>query len=503
MTIGTRPTARVQLPGPVLRPDLLNEYVERFNAMEPEGVVNLVPNAQAAEWMQRNIPLFDCPDEAMREIYYFRWWSFRKHIKQTPVGRIVTEFIIPVRHAASYNAISCATGMHLAEGRWLADQDLLDEYTRFWFRADNGRPEPHFHKYSSWVASALYDRYCVTGDASLLLELLDELDVDYRRWEEEKLRPDGLFWQFDVRDGMEESISGSRTHKNARPTINSYMYANALAIAAIARMAGRPDLVDAYEPRARRLHQLVHEHLWDPAAQFFKAQTNENGLSDAREAIGFIPWCFRLPDPGHEAAWAQLVDPDGFWAPYGITTAERRHPRFRSHGVGKCEWDGAVWPFATSQTLVALGNVLRHYNQSYVTREHYLQAMQTYTAIHRRNGRPYIGEYLDETTGEWLKGDNPRSYYYNHSTYADLIITGLVGIVPRADGRVEISPLIPAGAWNWFCLDNVRYHGRRLTVIWDHDGSHYGHGAGLSVFADGTRIAHADRLKRLVEGGAE
>lgn len=500
MTIGTRHQATTPQQTPVLRPADYAHYVERFNTMEPEGVVNLIPNAAAADWMWRNIPLFDCPDEAMREIYYFRWWCYRKHIKQTPVGRIVTEFIIPVRHAASHNAISCATSMHLAEGRWLAEQEFLDEYTRFWFRADNGRPEPHFHKYSSWVASALYDRFCVTGDAALMLELLNELDADYRRWEEEKLRPDGLFWQFDVRDGMEESISGSRTHRNARPTINSYMYANALAIAAIARVAGRADLASAYEPRAQRLHTLVHERLWDPAAQFFKAQTNENGLSDAREAIGFIPWCFRLPEAGHEGAWAQLVDPDGFWAPHGITTAERRHPRFRTHGVGKCEWDGAVWPFATSQTLVALANVLRHYRQPHVMREHYLQAMQIYTASHQRNGLPYIGEYLDEKTGEWLKGDNPRSYYYNHSTFADLVIGGLVGIVPRADGRVEIDPLLPAGAWDWFCLDGLRYHGRGVTVVWDRDGSRYGRGAGLTAFADGKCVAHADGLRRVVEG---
>ena len=41
--------------------------------------------------------------------------------------------------------------------------------------------------------------------------------------------PDGMFWQFDVRDAMEESISGGRKVKNVRPTINSYMAANAAA----------------------------------------------------------------------------------------------------------------------------------------------------------------------------------------------------------------------------------------------------------------------------------
>ena len=59
----------------------------------------------------------------------------------------------------------------------------------------------------------------------------------------------------------------------------------------------------------------------------------------------------------------------------GLTTAERRHPAFRSHGVGTCEWDGAVWPYATTQTLVALANVLRNYQQNYVSKKDYFDAL--------------------------------------------------------------------------------------------------------------------------------
>ena len=89
------------------------------------------------------------------------------------------------------------------------------------------------------------------------------------------------------------------------------------------------------------------------------------------------PWYFGLPatDQKFNVAWTELADPQGFNARYGITTAERRHPQFRSHGYGHCEWDGAVWPFATSQTLVALANVLRHYPQDFVLLKDYLQAM--------------------------------------------------------------------------------------------------------------------------------
>ena len=220
-------------------------------------------------------------------------------------------------------------------------------------------------------------------------------------------------------------------------------------------------------------------------------------FATAREALGFIPWMFGLPDTNtnHAAAFAQLTDPEGFLAPFGFTTAERRHPQFRNRGVGTCEWDGAIWPFATSQTLYALANYSR--TTHHAPRTDYFSAFLTYTRSQHANGKPYIGEYLDETTGDWINRNN-RSAHYNHSTYADLLITGIIGLIPRADDTVEISPLLPANTWDWFCLDGVKYHGHMLTVIWDKDGTRYGRGAGLRVLADGKQIAHAATLERVI-----
>ena len=31
--------------------------------------------------MEQNIPLFECPQKNFEEMYYYRWWSLRKHIK--------------------------------------------------------------------------------------------------------------------------------------------------------------------------------------------------------------------------------------------------------------------------------------------------------------------------------------------------------------------------------------------------------------------------------------
>ena len=484
---------------PLLKPASFSHYIEHFNAMEDENVTNFVSNADSWDWLSKEIPFFECPDREVEEMYYFRWWSFRKHLVRTPDGFIVTEFLTPVRHAGAYNSISCAAGFHLAEGRWLHDPALLNDYTRFWLRGTNGQPQPHFHKYSSWFESAAYDRYLVTGDKKFLTGLLNDFVADYRAWENEKLTTNGLFWQFDVRDGMEESISGSRTEKNLRPTINSYMAANAQAIVRTAQMAGNKKLAAEFGAKAAKLQELVRQNLWDTDAKFFEVRRENGNFTGAREELGFIPWMFGLPDDNEKfaAAWKQLNDSQGFKAPFGVTTAERRHPQFRSHGVGTCEWDGAVWPFATCQTLYALANVLRDYKQSAVSSRDYFDAFLTYVHSQHADGKPYIGEYLDETTGQWIDGKGGRSRYYNHSTFADLVITGVVGLVPRADDTVEISPLLPAETWNWFCLDGVKYHGRTLTIIWDKDGTRYHRGQGLIVLADGKEIARGNGLSKI------
>ena len=112
-------------------------------------------------------------------------------------------------------------------------------------------------------------------------------------------------------------------------------------------------------------------------------------------------------------------------------------------------------------------------------------------------GRPYIGEYQDEKTGYWLKGDNPRSTFYNHSGFADLIINDLVGIKPRLDNTLEVYPLIPQGQWDWFCLDKVLYHGKNITILWDKTGTKYHKGKGMHVYADGKEILQSESLKHV------
>lgn len=133
-----------------------------------------------------------------------------------------------------------------------------------------------------------------------------------------------------------------------------------------------------------------------------------------------------------------------------------------------------------------------------MTAQVFYDALHKYAWSQQMNGKPYIGEYQDEKTGYWLKGDNPRSTFYNHSGFADLVINDLVGIKPRADNILELYPLVPAGKWDWFCLDNVYYHGKSITVLWDKSGAKYHRGKGLHIYANGREILKSASLKHVL-----
>ena len=474
-------------------------YVDYLNSMEDENIAQAIPNARASQWMEENIPLFECSQKNFEEMYYYRWWTLRKHIKETPVGYGMTEFLVNRSYADKYNLIACAIGHHIYESRWLRNPEYLNQIIHTWYRGNEGGPMAKMTKFSSWNADAVLGRYMVDGNKEFLLDMVKDLEAEYARWEKTNRLPNGLYWQGDVQDGMEESISGGRRKQYARPTINSYMYGNAKALSLIGIMTGDEGMAMKYGLKADSIKTLVQDKLWNTDHHFFETMRGD-ASAQVREAIGYIPWYFNLPDASskYTVAWKEVMDEKGFSAPYGLTTAERRHPEFRTHGVGKCEWDGAIWPFASAQTLTAMANFMNNYPQTVLTDSVYFHHMERYVESQHHRGRPYIGEYLDEVTGYWLKGDQERSRYYNHSTFNDLMITGLIGLRPRMDNTVEVNPLIPEGKWDYFCLDNVLYHGRNLTILWDKDGSRYQRGKGLHIYVDGKEVGHADTLTRVL-----
>lgn len=482
-----------------LKYDDYKHYVDYFNTMEDENIVQAIPNAKAWEWMTQNIPLFDCPNKDFEEMWYYRWWTLRKHIEQTPVGYAMTEFLVNRNYADKWKLIASGVGHHIHESRWLRDSTYLDQIVRTWYEGNDGKPMAKLTNYSSWIAHSLWQRHLVDNRKQWYIDLLPSLEWEYNHWETTHTREGGLYWQADVQDAMEETISGGRKKKYLRPSINSYMYGNAKAIGNIAQLAGDNLKAAIYFQKAADLKEKVHAKLWNENHAFFETHRIDSS-ANVREAIGFMPWYTHMAkdEAKYAVAWLQAGDPQGFSAPYGQTTAERRHPQFRTHGVGKCEWDGAVWPFATSQTLTAMANYMNDYSNPVITDSLYFAELEKYMQSQHMRGKPYIGEYLDETTGFWLKGDQERSRYYNHSTWNDLVITGLCGLRPRADNTIEINPLLPHEKWDYFCLDNVFYHGHNLTIVWDKNGSRYHAGKGLRIYINGKLVGKRYDIGKLI-----
>lgn len=503
----------------ILKPDTFKPYVTAFNSADEELYRQLIPNAKAWSFLSQNIPLFECPDKQLEQTYYFRWWTYRKHLKQTAAGYIITEFLPDVSWAGKYNSINCPAGHHFYEGRWLRDDRYLKEYARFWFRS-GASPR----SYSSWVTDAIRSFAKVHPDTTFLTDLLPDFLTDFNEWEKMRLDSTGMFWQTDNRDGMEISVAGQLGQKNQgyRATINSYMFGNAQALVTIARMAGNKAIADEYTRKAATIRQQILSKLWDGKAKFFKVIPRGTGTltrANVRELHGFTPWYFSIPDEKHAVAWAQLTDEDGFWAPYGPTTTEQRHPGFQvSYESHECQWNGPSWPFSTAITLTSLANLLNDYKQNVVDRRDFWRLLLTYSRSQQRilpdgDRVPWIDENLNPYTGDWIsrtrlstmeagswsekKGGRERGKDYNHSSFCDHIISGLVGIRPQHGNQLVVNPLLPEHTWDYFCLDRVPYHGKLLTILYDKTGTKYGKGIGLRVFVNGIEKASSPSLQRV------
>jgi hypothetical protein len=288
------------------------------------------------------------------------------------------------------------------------------------------------------------------------------------------------------------------------------MFANAVAISKLAALAGDTNTAEAYAANAAAIKGMVQSNLWNDSMQHFvdryKADNQFVHYWDfirGRELAGYVPWSFELPDndPKYNASWKHLLSPEELGGPYGMRTVEpsyeyyMRQYRLLIDGgkrFAECQWNGPTWPFDTTLVLEAMANLLNDYTQDVVHADDYVRLLKQYTRQHYLNGEPDLQEDYNPDTGNVIVG-LPRSHHYNHSGYDDLVISGLVGLRPRADNIVEISPLIPTdpnstNAIDYFCLENVPYHGQLVTIVYDRDGRHYKKGAGLSGYVNGRQV---------------
>ena len=488
---------------------LLSTYVKRFNDKDVELYTNAIPNAAAKDFLMRNVPRFACPDKDIERTYYFRWWTYRKHLRHNIGVWTVSEFLPPVGWASGDNTIVCAAGHHLREGRWLRDTQYMRDYATFWLTNPRAK---HRWDYSSWLFTGACLFAEVAGLDQLPTELLDAAVAYYRRWEQGFMHeafphPDpqpmggdgkGGFLSIDDREGTEVSLGGN----GYKPLFASAMWSEATHIAAVARKAGRTALADEFAHKAAVNRDSILANCWNRELGFFTTGSTNGTKGVVRELHGYAPWYFGMPTD-KTPDWSQLTDPQGFWARYGLTFPERRAPGFVLDYKGhECKWNGPSWPFATSIALTAYANDLHATGE----RGHFAKLLSQYAAAHCRvrdpklegddSVIPWIDENLNPDKPDWIartillsRGEvQERGKDYNHSTFCDLVISGLVGFLPNGAEGFAVDPLVPE-SWDYFALDDLRYRGHDISIK-------YLVGS-MSVMVDGRIVATRKGLGRL------
>ncbi|WP_260925788.1 MGH1-like glycoside hydrolase domain-containing protein [Novosphingobium sp. 9] len=472
-----------------------------------------------AAWYVNRIPFFESADPKIDAVYYYRWQIYRAHQRDLgEKGYVTTEFADDVPWQRDpYASLNDASGFHITEGRWLRDRRFVSNYVDFMYEGGNDR---HF---SDYMADSVWQKYLVDGDKAAVTQHLAVMRHIQGLWEDHYDWSKRLYWVEPLLDATEYTVSsidasggkdGFTGGQAFRPSINSYMAANARAIAHIAALAGKPALEQQYDAEAKGLAARMNADLWNPRLghytdrfQVDNAHVHYWDFIRNRELVGYLPWMFDLApdDATHAAAWSHLLDAKSLAGEHGMRTAEASYEyymrQYRYEGTAReCQWNGPVWPYQTTQVLEGMINLLDHYHDhGPVTRSTFMDLLRQYTALHYQGDRLDLEEDYDPATGKPIVG-LARSHHYFHSGYNDLILSGLVGIRPRADNVLEVNPLLPDAtdpqALGWFRVVDVPYHGHLVGVTWDADGRRYGR-KGLTVTVDGREVAHRDALARI------
>jgi hypothetical protein len=144
---------------------------------------------------------------------------------------------------------------------------------------------------------------------------------------------------------------------------------------------------------------------------------------------------------------------------------------------------------------------LREYPSKFVTPEMYRKLLEWLTWVQ------YVGgDNRFPNNNEFFFSWNPTTQTFgrsgiNHNilgAYNFMLIDDIAGVRPRLDDQLELWP-IDIG-WDHFAINNLRYHGADLTLVWDRPGGerHYaGAPEGYSVYVNGTLAFTVDNLARV------
>jgi hypothetical protein len=312
------------------------------------------------------------------------------------------------------------------------------------------------------IVAAVYHHYSVTGDRSLL----------ERCWPMVRGACEWIIGQ--VHGGLvhshsqEANVWGIASWRNIIPQgqisgavteINSEC-AYALRLGArLALETGEPDLAQRYATLSDTLRRTINKRLASQRNGMYVLNIDPDG--EARHDLTgdlIFPVLFGVADDERKRKILDLLATPEFWTPFGVRTVGKHQDEYDpDYGVGLL---GGIWPNLTAWVAYC--------NKSYSPRRLVAGMRNIWKISEVENPRAYHnvvpGLFPERLSGETFKSRGMAMSPWMPPTYIWLMLEGLLGFEPTADG-LRVNPHLPSD-WKWVGARDVPVRGEHMSCFY-------------------------------------
>ena len=487
------------------------------------GLGNLeAVRAQKAEYnlyWAENLPYIDVPKKAVQKAIDYRWWLERFNSLDANIPGYDYQYPVTIEGVLGYNnAIILTQPMHLQDTKWLRSPYLAygqllsagNSSQSSAFLDNPGNRNNWNNHYGQYLAEAGYEAFNVIGGGAELAENLayyfghdatGQLDHYGNHIEgRDLIAYRNNYMTGNDADTISMHAPGTGTWKAHGE--NAYVWAAADAAAKLYEQLGNTEQAKYYRDLADKIKADVLELMWCEECQKFETyavrptgtqhNANQPNLVKYTEsnnynyfAVGLVP-----DDAASVTKYKEALKAFSNGKEFPI------FPFYTANQVHNQEVSGSN-NFSNINFTVQLRlyeSALRTYDkeQTYIT-DDMLAMMAEWMAW---NVYPDAGDVRYPNNNEFHNIDGRtyenyyRSWIYHNilGNYTYLFIEDMAGIQPRSDEKIELSPI--DFSYDHFMVNNARYHGHDLTVVWDKpdDGKTWYNECpeGYSLYIDGT-----------------
>ena len=487
------------------------------------GLGNLeAVRAQKAEYnlyWAENLPYIDVPKKAVQKAIDYRWWLERFNSLDANIPGYDYQYPVTIEGVLGYNnAIILTQPMHLQDTKWLRSPYLAygqllsagNSSQSSAFLDNPGNRNNWNNHYGQYLAEAGYEAFNGIGGGAELAENLayyfgHDATGQLEHYGNHIEGRDLIAYRNNYMTGNDaDTISmhapGTGTWKAHGE--NAYVWAAADAAAKLYEQLGNTEQAKYYRDLADKIKADVLELMWCEECQKFETyavrptgtqhNANQPNLVKYTEsnnynyfAVGLVP-----DDAASVTKYKEALKAFSNGKEFPI------FPFYTANQVHNQEVSGSN-NFSNINFTVQLRlyeSALRTYDkeQTYIT-DDMLAMMAEWMAW---NVYPDAGDVRYPNNNEFHNIDGRtyenyyRSWIYHNilGNYTYLFIEDMAGIQPRSDEKIELSPI--DFSYDHLMVNNVRYHGHDLTVVWDKpdDGKTWYNECpeGYSLYIDGT-----------------